>query len=184
MSAFLKEFKDKMQATVDHLVQELGGLRTGKANPAMLDGLKVEVYGASMRLKDLANATSPEPRQILITPFDGQNAPAIVKSIEKSNLGFQAMTEGNLVRITVPEMSQEVRDEMKKLCSKKGEDSKIGVRNVRRAAMAQAKKLKDDGECAEDQQKKYEKEIQSLTDDFCSKADELTKEKEKEIATI
>ncbi len=184
MSAFLKEFKDKMVVSIDHLKQELSGLRTGKANPAMLDSVKVEVYGSSMRLRDLANVTSPEVRQILVTPFDGQTASAIAKSIDKANLGFQAVVDSNLVRITVPEMSQEIREEMKKLCSKKGEEGKVGIRNVRRAAMTQAKKLKDDGDIAEDQQKKYEKEVQNMTDKFCSEIDELTKEKEKEISTI
>lgn len=184
MSAFLNEFKEKMQGCIDHLKHELQGLRTGKANPAILDNVQVDAYGSAMRLKDLANSSSPEPRQILVTPFDGQNAAAIAKSIDKANLGFQAVVDGNLVRITIPEMSQEVREEMKKLCGKRGEEAKVGVRNVRRSAMAHAKKLKEDGEIAEDQQKKSEKEIQNLTDTFCTKVDELTKEKEKEISSI
>ncbi len=179
-----KEVKEGMQAALDHLKEELGSLRTGKANPAMLDSIFVEVYGAQMALRDVATTTAPEPRQLLVSPFDAQNAAAIAKAIERSDLGLNGVVDGNVVRITVPEMSQEVRDQMRKLCSKKGEEAKVSIRNVRRAAINNARKEKDAGTLTEDDEKRLEKEVQKLTDSFCEKVDEMTKEKDRDIATI
>jgi ribosome recycling factor len=184
MNSVLSETKEKMQAAIDHLVGELSSLRTGKANPAMLDSVQVEVYGSSMRIKDLATTTAPEPRQLLVTPFDAQNAGPIAKAIEKANLGIQPAVDGNVVRLSIPEMSQEVREDMRKLCGKRGEEAKVSVRNVRRTSMTQIKKSKEDGDIPEDQEKRLEKEIQKATDDFCAKIDEMVKTKEKEIVTI
>jgi len=176
--------KEKMKATIEHLKQELKSLRTGRANPAVLDHVLVEVYGSSMRLKEVANVTSPEPRQLLITPFDPQTAGAIAKGIEKANLNLQPILDGHHVRINIPPMDESMRKSMVKQGKQKMEDAKVGIREVRRKQNELVRKQKADGEVAEDLMKKYEKNIQDLTDQFCKEADDLMNAKEKEIMTV
>lgn len=178
------EIKAAMVAAVDHLKKELKSLRTSRANPAMLDGVFVEVYGTNMRLKDIANVTTPEPRQLLITPFDPSNAPAIGKGIEAANLNINPIVEGHLVRINVPPMDESVRKEIVKQCKKKLEDAKIAMREVRRKYNDLVRKQKNDGDLTEDQMKRFEKIIQEMTDKFCKECDVAAAEKEKEIMVI
>jgi ribosome recycling factor len=176
--------KAKMNAAIDHLKEELKGIRTGRANTGMFDNLTVEIYGSQMRIKDLASITSPEPRQLLITPFDPQTRGAIGKAIEKANLGIMPIVDGNVVRIRIPPMDDSMRKEMGKLCHKKREEAKVGIRNVRRDANELVRKQKSEGLIAEDMMKKFEKNIQDLTDKFCKEADDLSDKKEKEISVI
>lgn len=176
--------KAKMNAALEHLKNDLKTIRTGRANPGMLDGVMVEVYGTPMRLKELANVTSPESRQLLITPFDRQNAPVISKAIEKANLGITPMVDGHAVRIKIPPMDESVRKEMVKLCHKKTEEAKIGIRNLRREGNDAVRKMKADGEIPEDMMKKFEKQIQELTDKACKDADDICAAKEKEVMTV
>ncbi|HSX04520.1 MAG TPA: ribosome recycling factor [Rhabdochlamydiaceae bacterium] len=178
------ETKSKMDASLEHFKGELKKLRSGRANPAILDAVTVEVYGTHMRLKELANVTSPEPRQILITPFDPQTAPAIRKAIENANLNLQPMLEGNHVRINVPPMDENMRKEIAKQGKKKAEEAKVAVREIRRKANEVARKQKADGLLTEDQMKKEEKNIQDLTDKCCKEVDDLFAKKEKEIMTV
>ncbi len=173
--------ESKMQQAIDHLKSELSNIRTGRANPGLLEGVKVEVYGSQMRIKDLATVAVPESRQLLISPFDKNNCGNIAKAIEKANLGFSPIAEGNTVRIVVPQMDEKTRKEMTKLAKKYCEAGKVAVRNVRRDFNEQARKLKNEGEMAEDVMKRTEKDIQTLTDKFCSIVDELNSAKEKEI---
>lgn len=180
----LKETEKKMNGALEHLKQELKGLRTGRANPAMVDTITVEVYGTRMRLPDLAAVSAPEPRQLLISPFDGKNAHAIVKAIEAANLNLQAVVDGNVVRIKVPEMDQRTRLEMVKQGKKRTEDSKVAIRNARRDGNETLKKQKADGDIPEDLLKKNEKKIQELTDKYCTMADKIFEDKEKDILTI
>lgn len=180
----LGQTKQKMVGAIEHLKNELKSLRTGRANPAILDGVHVEIYGSMMRLKDLSTISSPESRQLLISPFDPQNAGAIAKAIEKSNLGLMPVVEGHAIRIKIPPMDESVRKEMVKQCHKKREDCKVSIRNERRHSNDTARKQKTEGLLAEDLLKKLEKEIQELTDKFCREADELSEKKEKEITTI
>lgn len=180
----LKESEKKMKSALDHLNQELRGLRTGRANPSMLDTVSAEVYGTKMRLHDVASISVPEPRQLLISPFDAANVQAIAKGIKASNLNLQPSVEGNVIRVKVPEMSQSVRDEMVKQAHRKGEDAKISIRNARREGNDFVKKQKSDGEIPEDLMKKMEKKIQELTDKFCKEVDHLIESKEKEIVSI
>lgn len=182
--SILDQTKAKMTAAIEHLKEELKGIRTGRANPAMLDNVHIEVYGSLMRIKDIASITSPEPRQLLITPFDATNKAAISKGIEKANLGFMPIVDGNVVRIKISPMDENTRKEMIKLCHKRCEDAKVGIRNVRRDANEVARKQKGDGIIAEDEMKKLEKHIQEFTDKFCKEADEVTSRKEKEVSTI
>lgn len=176
--------KLKMLAAIDHLKNELKNIRTGRANTSMLDNVMVEVYGSPMRLKDIASITAPEARMLLITPFDPQNNSMIGKTIEKANLGFMPIVDGNLVRIKIPPMDEGMRKEMVKLCHKRREEAKVSIRNIRREANENARKQKSDGTIAEDLMKKLEKNIQDLTDKYCKEADEISQKKEIEITTI
>jgi ribosome recycling factor len=176
--------KSKMQAALEHLKQELKNLRSNRANPSMLDGVTVEVYGTQMKLKELANVTAPEPRQLLVTPFDPQTAGHIAKGIERANLNIQPILEGTIIRINIPPMDESMRKEIAKQARKKGEDAKIVIREIRRKANEQVRKQKADGEVTEDIMKKTEKTVQELTDQFCKMADDVAAAKEKEIMTV
>ncbi|MBS4167800.1 ribosome recycling factor [Parachlamydia sp. AcF125] len=180
----VKQTKQKMEAALEHLKNDLNGIRTGQANPAMLDGIMVEVYGSQMRLRDIATVNSPEARQLLITPYDAGTTNAIGKAIERANLGFMPIVDGNAVRLKIPPMDESLRKEMAKLCRKKQEEAKVTIRNLRRDANDLVRKQKAAGELPEDQMKKQEKEIQDLTDNYCKLADEIAAKKEKEISTI
>lgn len=176
--------KKKMSQALDHLKQELRALRTGRANPGMIEHVYVEVYGAQMRLPDIASISVPEARQLLITPFDNNNVHAISKGIEKANLNLQAIVDGNVVRIKIPPMDASVRQEIVKQGKKKTEDAKVGIRNIRREANDAVKKQKANGDITEDQVKKFEKQIQDLTDQSCKAADDQMSTKEKEILAV
>ena len=180
----LETAEKKMNAALDHLMTELNNIRTGRAKPAILDGVSVEVYGTQMRLKDVATVNVPESRQLLVTPYDASTAAVIGKGIEKANLGFQVVVDGNSIRIMIPPMDENVRNEMVKQCHKKCEDGKVSVRNVRRECNDYLRKQKADGEIPEDMEKRLEKDIQELTDKFCKKTDEMSADKEKEILEI
>ena len=173
-----------MTAAIEHLKNDLKNIRTGRANPGMVEHVMVEVYGSQMRLKDIASITVPESRQLLITPFDPQNASTIGKSIEKANIGFMPIVDGHTIRIKIPPMTEELRKKMAKICHEEREKTKVSIRNIRRDANEAVRKQKADGEIAEDMMKKTEKNIQELTDKFCKEADELSEKKEKEIETI
>jgi ribosome recycling factor len=184
MADVMKETEKKMSGAIEHLKHDLKGLRTGRANPAVVEGVSVEVYGTQMRLHDLASIAVPEPRQLLITPYDAKNVHAIAKGIEAANLNLQPIVDGNVVRIKVPEMDQKVRQDMAKQAKKKSEEAKVGIRNARRDGNEAIRKQKIDGDVPEDVMKKTEKRIQELTDRYCTLADKLAEDKEKEIMTI
>ena len=182
--SIIKQTEEKMKAAIEHLREELKKIRTGHANPAMVEGVPVEVYGTQMRLRDLASITTPESRQLLITPYDFNNADVIGKAIERANLGFMPILDGKVVRIHIPQMDESVRKEMVKICHKKREESKISIRNVRRDANELVRKQKSDGDISEDMMKKIEKDIQDLTDKYCKQADDISGQKEKEVERI
>jgi ribosome recycling factor len=184
MSSVTEQTKTKMQAAVEHFKNDLKNLRSNRANPAMLDGVSVEAYGSQMRIKELANVTVPEPRQLLISPFDPQTAAAIAKGIEKANLNLQPVLEGQVIRINVPPMDEAMRKQIVKQGKQKAEDSKIVIRDIRRKNNELARKQKADGIITEDIMKKEEKGIQELTDKFCKEIDDLFSAKEKEIMTV
>lgn len=176
--------KNKMHAALEHLKTELKGIRTGKANPAMLDSVSVEVYGSAMRIKDVASVSAPEMRQLLITPFDPQTASSITKGIEKANLGLQPIVDGNAVRIKIPQMDESLRKEMAKMCHKKREEAKVSIRIIRRDANDEIRKQKSAGDIPEDLMKKLEKTVQELTDKCCQEADDIAALKEKEVMHV
>lgn len=180
----LDETNKKMNAVIEHLKHELKALRTGRANPAVLDSVHVDVYGTKMRIVDLATVSVPESRQLLITPFDAQNVHAIAKGIDAANINLHGIVDGNVVRVKIPEMDTAVRQEMVKQAKRKGEEAKVGIRGARRDGNEKAKHQKAEGIIPEDVMKKLEKKIQELTDKFCKQADDLVTQKEKEILTI
>ena len=179
-----KEAKEKMGQVLNHFKDELKQIRTGKANPGILDNVFVSVYGTDMRLKDMAQITTPEPRLIMITPFDRSNAAAIGKAIEKANLNLNPAVDGNVVRLVIPPMDESARKEMVKVVHRKKEECKVSIRNTRRDLNEKVRKDKHDGRVTEDVLKRNEKEIQEETDAFCKMADELAVVKEKEVMTI
>lgn len=182
--SILDQTKTKMAAALEHFKNELKNIRTGRANPGMVEHILVEVYGSPMRLKDIATISAPEARQLLISPFDPQNASVIAKAIEKGNLGINPIVDGHQVRIKIPPMTEEMRKKMAKICHDEKEKAKVSIRNIRRDANESVRQQKADGELAEDLMKKFEKGIQELTDKFCKEADDLSEKKEKEIVTI
>lgn len=180
----VSDTKVKMKEAIDHYKKELSFLRTGRANPGMFDSVHFEVYGTTMKLRELANVTTPEPRQILITPFDPQTVGPIAKSIEKANLNVNPIAEGTFIRINIPALDENMRKEIVKQGKKKAEEAKIAVREIRRKSNDYVRKQKTEGLITEDEVKKDEKGIQELTDDNCKQIDELFATKEKEIMTV
>ena len=178
------QVKKEMTQAIDYFKEDLKNVRTARANPAMVENLQIDVYGAKMRLRDIANITVPESRQLLITPYDQNNVNAIAKSIEAANLNLQPVVDGNVVRITIPSMDEQIRKEMSKKCREKAENSKVKVREIRRKFNDLVRKQKQDGDIAEDILKKEEKIIQDMTDRFCKDVDCIAQEKEKEVLEV
>jgi ribosome recycling factor len=180
----IEQTKKGMMGSIEHLKEDLRALRAGRANSAIIEGVLVEVYGSQMRVKELSTITTPETRQLLLTPFDVNNAGPIAKAIEKANLGVRVALEGKLVRIFFPELDQNRRKELADQVHKKKEECKVSVRSVRRESNEKLKKLKADGHIPEDDLKRLEKQVQELTDQYCKEVDELATAKEKEIMTV
>ena len=174
----------KMSKTFEVFTKDLSSLRTGRANASMLDIVKVDVYGQKMPINQLASITTPEPRMINIQVWDLNNVPIIDSAIKKSELGLNPQIDGQLIRLPVPDLSEERRNEMKKLIKSMGEKSKISVRNIRREANDELKKLLKAKEISEDEEKKFEKKIQTITDEQIKKIDDKVISKETEIMKI
>ena len=178
------EVKKSMLASIEAFKQDLKNIRTSRANPSVLDGVQIDAYGSRMKLKDLANVTVPESRQLLITPYDLSNVHAIAKGIEIANLNLQPIVDGNVVRINIPPMDEQIRKDMVKKCKEKAETAKVRIREVRRKFNEVLKKQKQDSEISEDILKKEEKMIQEYTDRFCKDIDKLSEAKEKEVMEV
>lgn len=178
------KYNQKMSKTLDVFVTELSGIRTGRANASMLDLIRVEVYGQKMPINQLATITAPEPRKINIQVWDLNNVSLIDSSIKKSELGLNPQIDGQLIRIPIPDLSEERRTELKKMIKTLGEKNKISIRNIRREANDELKSLLKDKKISEDENEKYEKEIQTLTDNETKKIDDKIYQKEKEIMKI
>ena len=178
------KYNQKMSKTLAVFVTELSGIRTGRANASMLDLISVEVYGQKMPINQLGTITAPEPRKINIQVWDLNNVSLIDSSIKKSELGLNPQIDGQLIRIPIPDLSEERRTELKKIIKTLGEKNKISIRNIRREANDELKFLLKDKKISEDENKKYEKEIQTLTDNETKKIDDKIYQKEKEIMKI
>ena len=177
-------YNQKMNKTLDVFDKELSSLRTGRANANMLDLVKVDVYGQKMPINQLGTITTPEPRMINIQVWDLNNVDLIDSSIKKSELGLNPQIDGQLIRLPIPDLSEERRSEMKKIVKSMGEKCKISIRNIRREANDNLKNLLKNKEISEDDEKKNEKEIQVLTDKHIKTIDDKVSSKEKELMTI
>ncbi len=176
--------KEKMGKTIAVLVKELSSLRAGRANAQVLDRILVDYYGTPTPVKQVGNISSPEPRLLMITPYDPSMLNPVEKAIQKSDLGINPSNDGKCIRLVFPELTEERRKDLVKVVRKKGEDSKVAIRSIRRDAIEQIKKQKKDGEVTEDDQKKLEEQAQKLTDSTIKDIDKIVADKEKEIMEV
>ena len=174
----------KMDKAIEVFSKALSALRTGRANAAMLDLVKVDVYGQQMPINQIASITTPEPRMINIQVWDQNNISLIDAAIQKSELGLNPQIDGQLIRLPIPELNEERRTELKKLIKSMGEKCKISIRNIRRDANEELKKLLKSKEIGEDEEKSFEKNVQTITDNHIKIVDDKVSSKEKEIMTI
>ena len=179
-----KNYNQKMDKTFDVFIKELSSLRTGRANASMLDLIKVDVYGQKIPINQIGTITTPEARMINIQVWDLNNVKLIDAAIKKSELGLNPQIDGQLIRLPIPDLSEERRNEIKKMIKSMGEKCKISIRNIRREANDQLKNLLKSKDVSEDEEKKYEKIVQTCTDNHIKKIDEKIISKEKEIMTI
>ena len=179
-----KTYSQKMDKTFEVFTKELASLRTGRASSNMLDLIKVEVYGQKMPINQLGTITTPEPRTINIQVWDLNNVTLIDSAIKKSDLGLNPQIDGQLIRLPIPDLSEERRNEIKKMIKTIGEKCKVSIRNIRREANDQLKTILKSKDISEDDEKKFEKIVQKYTDDHIKKIDDKVVSKEKEIMTI
>lgn len=184
MNAQVKEFDAKMSKTTDVVAGDLGAVRAGRANPAVLEKIVVDYYGTATPINQVGSVSVPEPRTLVIQPWDGSILKAIEKAIQTSDLGINPQNDGKVVRLTFPQLTEERRHELIKQVKKIGEDGKVAIRNVRRDAMDHFKDLKKKSEITEDDLKSLEKEIQTITDAHCKDIDAMVAKKEKELLEV
>lgn len=178
------DLRSKMTDAIQAFRRNLATVRAGRANPSILDNVFVDYYGAPTPLNQLATVTAPEPRLLVITPFDKSSVGEIEKAIQKANLGLSPSSDGNLVRINIPTLTEERRKELTRVVGKYAEESRIQIRNIRRDANDQIKKQENDSSITEDDSRKAQDDVQQETDKFISEVDELVKEKEAEIMEV
>ncbi len=184
MDAIIKETNEKMEKSIQAYSRQLATVRAGRANPALLDSVQVEYYGALTPLKQLATVSAPEPRMLLITPFDKTAINDMERAILKADLGLTPSNDGNVIRINIPALTEERRKELVKVVRKYAEEAKVVIRNIRRDANDDLKKSEKDGELTEDELRGYQDDVQKSTDNFIKKIDDLTKEKEEEVLSV
>ncbi len=174
----------KMDKAIEVFSKEISSLRTGRANASMLDLIKVDVYGQQMPINQIGSITTPEPRMINIQVWDANNVSLVDAAIQKSDLGLNPQIDGQLIRLPVPELNEERRTELKKIIKSIGEKCKVSIRNIRREANEELKKLLKDKDIGEDDEKVFEKKVQTITDNHIKAVDDKVSSKEKEIMTI
>jgi ribosome recycling factor len=184
LDEILMEAEERMIKSEQAIVNEFANVRTGKASAGLIENIQAEVYGSMMRIRELANISSPEPRMLVVTPWDVAALQPIEKAIQKANIGISPVVQGKLLRLSFPELSTERRQEFVKLIKKMAEDARVSVRHVRRDAMDLFKKHAHDSGITEDGKKQAEKDLQKLTDDYIGKIDGHVTHKEKEIMTV
>lgn len=175
---------ERMEKSVEATKRNFVSVRTGRANPAVLDRIEVDYYGALTPLKTIAGCSAPDAMTIVIQPYDKGAIQDIEKAIMQSDLGMTPMNDGQVIRLTVPQLTSERRKEMVKVVGKLGEEGKVAIRNVRRDAIKKFDRIKKDGDLGEDAHKAYTDGVQELTDNYCKEIDELVKSKEKELTTV
>ncbi|MBN8199622.1 MULTISPECIES: ribosome recycling factor [Bacillaceae] len=180
----IADAKERMTKAISAYTRELASIRAGKANASLLDRITVDYYGAPTPVNQLAGVSAPEARLLVITPYDKSILGEIEKAILKSDIGLNPSNDGSVIRLAIPQLTEERRKELVKVVKKESEDAKVAIRNVRRDANDDLKKLEKNGEITEDDLRGFSDDIQKLTDDHISKIDDLTKEKEKEILAV
>jgi ribosome recycling factor len=176
--------KERMNKAIGAYTRELAGIRAGRANASMLDRITVDYYGAPTPINQLAGVSVPEARMLVIQPYDKSILSDIEKAILKSDIGITPSNDGSIIRLAIPQLTEERRKELVKVVKKESEEAKVAVRNIRRDANDELKKLEKNGEITEDDQRGYSDDIQKLTDEYITKVDQLTKDKEKEILEV
>jgi ribosome recycling factor len=182
--ALLKDLRRRMEGAFEALRKEFSGLRTGRASASLLDPVMVEAYGNAMPLNQLATVSVPEPRMISVTVWDRAMAKAVDKAIREAGLGLNPQTEGQTIRVPIPDLNEERRRELTKVAARYAEATRVSVRNVRRDGIETLRKQQKDGEISQDEEKKLEREIQHLTDDHIKRVDETLAQKDKEILQV
>lgn len=180
----INQCEQKMQKSIEALKKEFATIRTGKANPAILNGVSVEYYGSPMPINQIASVSAPEPQMILIKPYDKSILKAIEKAIQTSDLGFNPQNDGDVVRIPIPALTEQTRKDLVKQAKKIAEENKVAIRNIRRDGMDQLKKLEKDSLISEDELKRRSDELQKVTDKYIETIDKTAAEKEKDIMSI
>jgi ribosome recycling factor len=180
----LLEAEASMEKGFEYMTHEFAAVRTGKASPALVENIDVEAYDAMMKLKQLALITTPEPRLLVIQPFDGSTLKAIEKAIKESKIGINPAVDGKIIRLPIPQLSEERRKDLVKTIKQMGEEARVRIRSDRRDALDSLKKAQKDGKITEDELESYEKEVQKVTDSFVKKIDEVSVTKEAEIMKV
>ena len=176
--------KDKMQKSCAAYERDMMGLRAGRANPQLLDRIMVDYYGTPTPINQIGNISSPEPRLLVIAPWEAKMIPNVEKAIQKSDLGLNPSNDGKIIRLVFPELNEERRRDLTKIASKGAEETKVAIRNIRRDAVEQIKKMKKNSEITEDDQRDAEEDMQKLTDKAVKEVDEIYAKKEKEIMEV
>ena len=182
--ALVKDAEARMQAATDLLAREFSGVRTGRANTALLDAVRVEAYGAQTSINQMASLSVPDPKTLVIQPWDTSQIPAIEKAILKSDLGLTPSNDGKVIRLSTPTLTEERRKQLAKTVGKLAEEARVAIRNIRRDANDRLKALAKDKKVSQDEERRGHDQIQKITDKFIAKVDELTKKKEQEILAI
>jgi ribosome recycling factor len=180
----VNEAKDRMDKAIEAIAKEMARLRTGKATPTLLDGIKVDYYGTELPINQVASVAVPEARLIVIQPWDKNAIDPIVRAINSSDLGLPPQSDGNVIRIAIPALTQERRKDLSKIVGKIAEEGKVSIRNIRRDAMENIKSAQNDGDIPEDLAKKTSEKIQELTDEATVRIEELRKKKEEEVMSL
>lgn len=182
--ALIKDLRRRMDGAIDALKKELGGLRTGRASPSLLESVSVSAYGTTMPLNQLSTVSAPEPRLLVVQVWDRSMAKAVDAAIREAGLGLNPQSEGQVIRVPIPPLSEERRKELTKIAHKYAEQARVSVRNVRRDGLEALKKREKDRDITQDQHRKLDKDVQTLTDDTIKKVDETLAHKEKEILHV
>ena len=184
MEELISQTKQKMQKASEHLREELASVRSGRAAPSLIEQVKVEAYGSIMVLRDLASINSPEPRLLIVSPWDANNTPAITKGIRDAGLSLNPVEEGGVIRVPVPTLTEERRKELIKLVHEKSEATRVAVRSVRREAMDHIDKEEKKGNISEDEKHRHHEQVQKVTDEVSGEVDKIAKSKEDELLQI
>jgi ribosome recycling factor len=184
MQSVIKDLETRMQAAVDLLAREFAGVRTGRANTALLDAVRVEAYGSQSPINQMASLSIPDPKTLVIQPWDTSQIPLIEKALLKSDLGLTPSNDGKVIRLTMPTLTEERRKQLAKTVGKLAEEARVAIRNVRRDANERLKVLAKDKKVSQDEERRGHDQIQKGTDRFIAKVDELTRKKEQEVLAI